>query len=132
MGRRGPIPVDRSSPMGIDLPPRLARDPSELPPFRKFISAFALDQPLTAILSNAQAAQRLLARPHIDRVELEEILNDIVDADQHAGEVIRSLRLLLKKGSIRLPHGGGLSAENHPSGGAVFHFTLLADIRAET
>ena len=34
--------VDRPSPMGIDLPPRLARDPSALPPFRKFISAFAL------------------------------------------------------------------------------------------
>ena len=34
--------VGRSSPMGIDLPPRLARDPSALPPFRKFISAFAL------------------------------------------------------------------------------------------
>jgi two-component system, LuxR family, sensor kinase FixL len=30
--------------------------------------------------------------------------------------------------SILLAHGGGLSAENHPSGGAVFHFTLPADI----
>ena len=36
--------VGRSSPMGIDLPPRLARDPSPLPPFRKFISAFALSR----------------------------------------------------------------------------------------
>jgi hypothetical protein len=35
--------VGSSSPMGIDLPPRLARDPSALPPFRKFISAFALE-----------------------------------------------------------------------------------------
>src|SRR4249919_2286004 len=34
--------VSRPSPMGIGLPPRLARDPSALPPFRKFISAFAL------------------------------------------------------------------------------------------
>jgi hypothetical protein len=32
----------RSSPMGIALPPRLAGDPSALPPFRKFISAVAL------------------------------------------------------------------------------------------
>jgi sigma-B regulation protein RsbU (phosphoserine phosphatase) len=32
--------------MGIGLPPRLARDPSALPPFRKFISAFALDATL--------------------------------------------------------------------------------------
>ena len=50
MGRRGTIPfkglwlccVGRPSPMGIGLPPRLARDPSALPPFRKFLSAFAL------------------------------------------------------------------------------------------
>ena len=63
--------------------------------------AHELNQPLTAILSNAQAAQRFLARPEIDRGELEEILHDIVEADRHAGEVIRSLRLLLKKGETR-------------------------------
>lgn len=63
--------------------------------------AHELNQPLTAILSNAQAAQRFLARPEIDRGELEEILHDIVEADRHAGEVIRSLRLLLKKGEIK-------------------------------
>ncbi len=63
--------------------------------------AHELNQPLTAILSNAQAAQRFLARPQINRAELEEILSDIVDADQHAGEVIRSLRLLLKKGEVQ-------------------------------
>jgi hypothetical protein len=32
--------------MGIALPPRLARDPSALPPFRKFISGFALTKTL--------------------------------------------------------------------------------------
>jgi C4-dicarboxylate-specific signal transduction histidine kinase len=63
--------------------------------------AHELNQPLTAILSNAQAAQRFLARPQLDRAELEEILSDIVDADQHAGEVIRSLRLLLRKGEAQ-------------------------------
>ena len=63
--------------------------------------AHELNQPLTAILSNAQAAQRFLARPQINRAELEEILGDIVDADRHAGEVIRSLRLLLKKGEVQ-------------------------------
>jgi two-component system sensor kinase FixL len=63
--------------------------------------AHELNQPLTAILSNAQAAQRFLARPEIDRAELEEILGDIVEADRHAGEVIRSLRLLLKKGEVQ-------------------------------
>ena len=63
--------------------------------------AHELNQPLTAILSNAQAAQRFLALPQIDRAELEEILGDIVDADRHAGEVIHSLRLLLKKGEVQ-------------------------------
>ncbi|MES2659090.1 MAG: ATP-binding protein [Verrucomicrobiota bacterium] len=63
--------------------------------------AHELNQPLTAILSNAQAAQRFLARPELDRAELEEILHDIVESDRHAGEVIRGLRLLLKKGEVR-------------------------------
>jgi signal transduction histidine kinase len=60
--------------------------------------AHELNQPLTAILSNAQAAQRFLARPELDREELGEILRDIVAADQRAGEVIRSLRALFKRG----------------------------------
>ncbi len=34
--------------------------------------------------------------------------------------------------SILLAHGGELSAENHPGGGAVFHFTLPADTRVKT
>ena len=38
--------------MGIDLPPRLTRDPSALPPFRKFISAFALTASASMILGN--------------------------------------------------------------------------------
>ena len=63
--------------------------------------AHELNQPLTAILSNAQAALRFLARPQIDRAELEETLRDIVDADKDAGEVIRSLRGLLKKGEVQ-------------------------------
>lgn len=60
--------------------------------------AHELNQPLTAILSNAQAAQRFLARPDFDREEILEILGDIVSADQQAGEVIRSLRALFKRG----------------------------------
>ncbi len=60
--------------------------------------AHELNQPLTAILSNAQAAQRLLARPSVDLVEVGEILEDIVTDDQRAGEVIARLRALMKKG----------------------------------
>ncbi|PXX42682.1 PAS domain-containing sensor histidine kinase [Undibacterium pigrum] len=61
--------------------------------------AHELNQPLTAILSNAQAAQRYLARPEVDRQELGEILQDIVDEDKRAGEIIRRLRRLFDKRS---------------------------------
>jgi len=60
--------------------------------------AHELTHPITAILSNAQAAQRFLANDDVDLDEVREILNDIVTQDQRAGEVIHGLRLLLKKG----------------------------------
>ena len=63
--------------------------------------AHELNQPLTAILSNAQAAQRFLADDHADPNELRDILADIVAEDKRAGEVIRRLRLLLKKGEVQ-------------------------------
>ena len=63
--------------------------------------AHELNLPLTAILSNAQAAQRLLAHGDADLAEVCEILNDIVSEDKRAGEVIRRLRLLLKKGEVQ-------------------------------
>ena len=62
--------------------------------------AHELNQPLTAILSNAQAAQRFLAHDDVDLDEVREILTDIVDQDKRAGEVIHRLRLLLKKGEV--------------------------------
>ncbi|MCG3149082.1 MAG: Adaptive-response sensory-kinase SasA [Verrucomicrobiae bacterium] len=62
--------------------------------------AHELNQPLTAILSNAQAAQRFLADGQADLNEVREILRDIVADDLRAGEVIRRLRLLLKKGEV--------------------------------
>jgi signal transduction histidine kinase len=63
--------------------------------------AHELNQPLTAILSNAQAAQHFLAADKIDPDELREILRDIVAEDQRAGEVIRRLRALFKKGETQ-------------------------------
>jgi PAS domain S-box-containing protein len=63
--------------------------------------AHELNQPLTAILSNAQAAIRFLAHDNIDLNEVRDILKDIVEQDNRAGEVIRRLRLLLKKGEVR-------------------------------
>src|SRR5437879_11909035 len=59
--------------------------------------AHELTHPLTAILSNAQAAQRLLARDDAVHDDVREILNDIVTEDQRAGEVMHRLRLPLKK-----------------------------------
>jgi PAS domain S-box-containing protein len=56
--------------------------------------AHELNQPLTAILSNAQAAQRFLRREPPELGEVDEILQDIVDEDQRAGEIIRRLRRL--------------------------------------
>ena len=63
--------------------------------------AHELTHPLTAILSNAQAAQRFLADDDVDLDEVREILNDIVTQDQRAGEVIHGLRLMLKKGELQ-------------------------------
>jgi PAS domain S-box-containing protein len=59
--------------------------------------AHELNQPLTAILSNAQAALRFLAQTPPDLEELRAILQDIVQDDQRAGEVVRRLRVLFKK-----------------------------------
>lgn len=63
--------------------------------------AHELNQPLTAILSNAQAAQRLLARDRIETQDLRDILQDIVAEDKRAGDIIRRLRALFKKGDTQ-------------------------------
>ena len=60
--------------------------------------AHELNQPLTAILSNAQAALRFLKTDVADLQEIREILADIVTDDQRAGHVIRRLRALFERG----------------------------------
>lgn len=60
--------------------------------------AHELAQPLAIIMSNAEAAERFLARTPPDVAEVQEILRDIVAADARAGEVIHRLRSLLKRG----------------------------------
>jgi PAS domain S-box-containing protein len=59
--------------------------------------AHELNQPLTAILSNAQAAQRFLSINPTDLEEIKDILKDIVEDNSRAGEVIRRMRALVKK-----------------------------------
>jgi signal transduction histidine kinase len=60
--------------------------------------AHELNQPLTAILSNAQAARSFLASKTADPEMLREILEDIITADQRAGHVIERLRAMFKRG----------------------------------
>jgi signal transduction histidine kinase len=62
--------------------------------------AHELNQPLAAILANAQTARKILAAPATadGRLEVQEIITDIIDEDRRAGEVIRGLRELLRKG----------------------------------
>jgi PAS domain S-box-containing protein len=59
--------------------------------------AHELNQPLTAILSNAQAAQRFLSVKPTDMEEIKDILKDIVEDNSRAGEIIRRMRALVKK-----------------------------------
>jgi len=60
--------------------------------------AHELTQPLAAILSNAQAALRLMATQPPDIEEVRASLVDIVDDDKRAADVIKATRTLLKGG----------------------------------
>ncbi len=64
--------------------------------------AHELNQPLTAILSNAQAAQRFLTADPTSLGEVRAILQDIVNDDNRAGEVIRRVRDLVRKGNFEI------------------------------
>jgi len=59
--------------------------------------AHELNQPLTAILSTAQAALRFLDAGKNDPALYREILQNIVQDDKRAANVIRSLRSMVKK-----------------------------------
>jgi C4-dicarboxylate-specific signal transduction histidine kinase len=62
--------------------------------------AHELNQPLTAIAANAQAAIRLLDAPAPDLREAAEALQDVIRDTQRAGETIRRMRSLLWKGDL--------------------------------
>jgi signal transduction histidine kinase len=59
--------------------------------------AHELNQPLTGILGNAQAARRMLAMPSLDLEELRETLDDIIADDKRAAETILRIRKWLRK-----------------------------------
>ncbi len=64
--------------------------------------AHELNQPLTAILSNADAAHILLTRKDCNLPEVREILEDIVIQTRRAGDVIRHLRALFTKSDTQI------------------------------
>lgn len=64
--------------------------------------AHQLNQPLAAILGNAQAALRLLAKPTPDVALLRDMLADIVCQDRHAARLIERLPALLAGGKMQL------------------------------
>jgi C4-dicarboxylate-specific signal transduction histidine kinase len=63
--------------------------------------AHELQQPLTAILCNAQTAQLLTKRASFNLEDLQEILREIVSDDKNAGQIIQRLRALLMRGETR-------------------------------
>jgi len=64
--------------------------------------AHELNQPLTAILANAQASRRILAKNAPNLSDVANALGDIEQASSRAGEVIARVRKLLKKSDSRL------------------------------
>jgi PAS domain S-box-containing protein len=62
--------------------------------------AHQINQPLTAILSNAQAAARCLSQEHPDLGEIRETVSDIIEDDKRARDIIRRLRSLMRSGEL--------------------------------
>jgi PAS domain S-box-containing protein len=63
--------------------------------------AHEINQPLGAILNNASAAQLLISQIKDGSEEISEILTDIIGDARRAGDVIRKIRGLVKKGDVR-------------------------------
>jgi signal transduction histidine kinase len=64
--------------------------------------AHEINQPLGAILTNAETADAILKSPTPDIAELKDIVKDILKDDRRAGEVIRRMRSLLTKAPFEL------------------------------
>jgi len=72
-----------------------------------------LNQPLTSILSNAQAAQRFLASDQLDLQELRAILDDIVMDDKRAAGIVRNIGIILQESAGTRT---GRASEDEPGG----------------
>src|SRR6266487_2618393 len=60
--------------------------------------AHELNQPLSGIISNASAGQRFIDRGDVDLREFRDLLADIVADGRRAGDVIRGIQTMVKKG----------------------------------
>jgi PAS domain S-box-containing protein len=60
--------------------------------------AHELNQPLSGIISNAGAGQRFIDRGDVDLPEIRDLLGDIMADARRAGEVIRGIQSMVKKG----------------------------------
>ena len=59
--------------------------------------AHEVNQPLTGIMANAQAARKFLQSAAPDLVEIREIIEDIIADDQRASRVLQRLRSMLRR-----------------------------------
>ena len=64
--------------------------------------AHEINQPLGAILNNAEAAQILLSQPPARQRALPEIVDDIILDARRAGDVIRKVRRVVKRGETQV------------------------------
>ena len=93
--------------------------------------AHELNQPLTSILSNARAALRFLEAGRLETDQLREILEDIARDDKRAGDIIRSLRSMVKpeEGDQELISMNDVLTE----ASSLFHSeAIIRNIRVET
>jgi len=61
--------------------------------------AHEVNQPLSAIVTNANASRRILASPAPDIEDVQQALREIAEAGTRAGEIISNIRALVKKGA---------------------------------
>jgi signal transduction histidine kinase len=62
--------------------------------------AHELSQPLAAVLTNAEAARRILDRDPLDTALLRDALDDVISNDKRAGAVVERLRAFLRKAEV--------------------------------
>lgn len=56
-----------------------------------------INQPLSAILSNAQAARRFLSKDNVDLDEIREIVDDVIADDKRASDIVDGFRSMLRR-----------------------------------